>query len=156
MVEAVRAANPGDIDDLVRLEDAARSGLIGQRGGDEHLAETAPLGATGFAGMLEDRAVRVLVASIDDVSLGYATASIAGSVARIGTIYVEADGRELGLGELLLADIIAWATIAGARFIEAVALPGDRETKNMYERFGVKARALIVSKPLTPENTLLE
>ena len=44
----------------------------------------------------------------------------------------------------------------GVGLVARVALPGDRETKNMYERFGVKARALIVSKSLNPNNTLIE
>ncbi len=156
MIENVRVATVHDITELVRLEATARGSVVGQRGGDERLAELAELGADGFADELSDNRTRVLVSTIDDVIVGYATVSIAGSVARIGAIFVEAAARELGLGELLLADIIAWATVSDADFIEAVALPGDRETKNMYERFGVKARALIVSKPLKPTATLLE
>jgi hypothetical protein len=32
--------------------------------------------------------------------------------------------------------------------LEGTALPGDRDTKNLYERAGVVARKIVVSKPL--------
>jgi len=32
--------------------------------------------------------------------------------------------------------------------VEAEALPGDRETKNLYERAGITARNIVVSKRL--------
>ncbi len=34
---------------------------------------------------------------------------------------------------------------AGMRLLEGEALPGDRDTKNLYERAGIKARLITVS-----------
>ena len=40
------------------------------------------------------------------------------------------------------------AEAAGARLLEGHALPGDRQTKNLYERAGIKARLITVSTTL--------
>jgi hypothetical protein len=44
--------------------------------------------------------------------------------------------------------MIAWATAAGCRGIDAIALPGARDTKNFFERMGLVARAIIVHRRL--------
>jgi hypothetical protein len=36
----------------------------------------------------------------------------------------------------------------GAKELEETALPGDRQTKKLFERFGMKARAITVSRRL--------
>ena len=43
---------------------------------------------------------------------------------------------------------IAWATERGCFGIESMALPGNRETKNFFERFGLVARAIVVHRAL--------
>ena len=48
---------------------------------------------------------------------------------------------------MLLAAMDAMRT-AGGVTVEGWALPGDRDTKNLFERAGVTARKIIVSKPL--------
>ena len=35
--------------------------------------------------------------------------------------------------------------------IDGFALPGDRETKNFFERFGLTARAILVHRSLLPQ-----
>jgi len=37
---------------------------------------------------------------------------------------------------------------AGCAAIEGEALPGDRDVKNLYERAGITARLIVVSKAL--------
>ena len=59
-------------------------------------------------------------------------------------VYVTPEARELGFGDGLLEAAIELARAQGAVAIEAEALPGDRETKNLYERAGVTARKLVV------------
>ena len=44
--------------------------------------------------------------------------------------------------------LIAEATARGAVGIEALALPGDRATKNFFEAQGMVARAIIVHRQL--------
>jgi GNAT superfamily N-acetyltransferase len=69
-------------------------------------------------------------------------------VARIDQVYVAEEARELGFGDALVAAAMDWAREQGAELIEAETLPGDRNLKNLYERAGVTARLITVSKRL--------
>ena len=69
-------------------------------------------------------------------------------VARIDQVFVDADARELGFGDALVAAAMAWGREVGAELVEAETLPGDRNLKNLYERAGVTARLITVSKRL--------
>jgi len=60
-------------------------------------------------------------------------------------IYVNPRARGLGAGAALLRSALDLAIRAGHNGIDAVSLPGDRETKNLYERQGMKARLIIAS-----------
>jgi GNAT superfamily N-acetyltransferase len=66
----------------------------------------------------------------------------------IDRVYVDERCRDIGCGDALLAHAIDTARRQGCAFIEGEALPGDRETKNLFERAGVTARRIIVSKGL--------
>lgn len=65
-------------------------------------------------------------------------------------VFVVEQARQLGFGDALLAAAMELAVSNHCVAIEANALPGDRETKNLYERAGIKARNIIVSRPLGP------
>ena len=69
-------------------------------------------------------------------------------VARVDQVYVTPDARELGFGDALLEAATAAAVAAGADVLEGQALPGDRDTKNLYERAGITARLITVSRRL--------
>jgi GNAT superfamily N-acetyltransferase len=71
-----------------------------------------------------------------------------GGVARIDQVFVTPDARELGFGDTLVEVATDAARAAGATVIEGEALPGDRETKNLYERAGITARLITVSRRL--------
>jgi GNAT superfamily N-acetyltransferase len=88
------------------------------------------------------------VGTIDGVVVGYLELGIEGPLASVRQVYVDPEARELGLGDELLATALECARAAGCRTLEGVALPGDRETKNLYERAGIKARKIVVSIPL--------
>lgn len=60
-------------------------------------------------------------------------------------IYVTPQARELGAGAALLQHIIDSAKENGETGVDALSLPGDRHTKNLYERQGLKARLIIAS-----------
>ncbi len=47
--------------------------------------------------------------------------------------------------------LIAWCEEHGCAGIDAVALPGNRATKNFFERYGLTARALLVHRRLGPD-----
>lgn len=46
--------------------------------------------------------------------------------------------------------LIDHATVAGAIGVDSLALPGDRGTKNFFESFGLKARAIVVHRAIGP------
>ena len=59
-------------------------------------------------------------------------------------VYVEPEARELGFGDELLATALDIARARGCTALQATALPGDRLTKNLYERAGITTRKLTV------------
>ena len=140
----VRPFRPTDGGQLDELEREARASLVGQRGGERWLAEHAP-NATGW-----DRAgVATFVAHVDDVVVGYLVLDTSdGDVARVESVYVTAQAREVGFGDALLDAGRADAVRRGATWLEGEALPGDRDTKNLYERAGITARLITVSTRL--------
>jgi GNAT superfamily N-acetyltransferase len=139
----VRAATRDDIGQLESLEAEMRASLRDQRGGARWLdTHTERAWATAFAG--DD----VAVAHIDAVVVGYLVASIDGAILRVDEVYVTPQARELGFGDALIEFAIERGTSAGCTLIEAEALPGDRDTKNLYERAGITARLIVVSRRL--------
>ena len=145
----VRAADPADGDDLaqlVLLEREARAALVGQRGGDRWLVEHP---AVDDAWLQRCVSSDVYVAVIDDVVVGFLVADLGRDhVVRVDQVWVTPEARELGFGDELLATAIESARGRGAVAVEGQALPGDRHTKNLYERAGIVARLITTYKPL--------
>jgi GNAT superfamily N-acetyltransferase len=127
----------------------ARAEVMGHKGGPMWLVRDARCGhpAADAADAL------VLVGGFDDVVLGFAVVrrerlSDASALALIDALYVEPAARGVAIGEALMDEVVAWSTAHGCRGIDAVALPGDRATKNFFERFGLTARAIAVHREL--------
>ncbi len=135
----VRPATSADANQLRELAAEARLRLADQRGG-RRWVETHPVPKWDRAG--------VIAAHIDDVVVGYLVVTIAGELAVIDEVYVTPPARELGFGDAMLAAAVSTARSAGAEVLEGEALPGDRDTKNLYERAGITARLITVSAPI--------
>lgn len=151
MHDIVRPAEPADAMVLVHLEQTARSGVVDARGGAALLAEEPVV--SDWTTVVDSPDHRVFVATIDDVVIGYLLLDLtAEATARVRQVFVEPDARELGFGDGLLAAAIDAARAAGATTIESFALPGDRDTKNLYERAGLTARKLIVARRLVDDH----
>lgn len=140
----VRRAEPTDAADLTRMQAIVRAGMVNVRGGALRLAECERI--TDWWALMSDQTAVVLVGTLDDAVVSYMVMHLSSSKDRgiIRHAYVEAEARELGLGDTLVEVAIAAVRAAGLAGIEAVALPGDRETKNLYERAGLTARKLTV------------
>jgi GNAT superfamily N-acetyltransferase len=141
----VRPARSSDVEHLNTLEQEARAALVGQRGGDRWLETHAARGerwwdAVGTGG--------VEVAVIGDIVVGYLVSHHSQEVAYIDEVYVTPEAREVGFGDALVEVAVAAGRAAGCATIEGEALPGDRETKNLYERAGITARLIVVSRAL--------
>jgi ribosomal protein S18 acetylase RimI-like enzyme len=145
----IRLAVVDDAQAIGQLEAEARAALVDARGGAALLAEQPAVGQWAPLLVAADR--RVWVATIDDVVVGYLELATPppGGVGVVRQVYVHPDGREVGFGDYMLAAAIDTIREMGGTAIESFALPGDRDTKNLFERAGVTARKIIVSKRLT-------
>ena len=45
-------------------------------------------------------------------------------------------------------EILVWCRSQGCIGVDSLALPGNRETKNFFESFGLVARAIVVHRSL--------
>ncbi len=155
MDHGARPARADELDAIVDLAVIGREELLPTRGGPmwaRREGRALPMGPAIDAAM---RAAdcSVLAGTIDDTPVGYAITEIqemhdGESVGVITDIYVHPDARGVGVGESLLNAIVGWATEAGCVALDSIALPGNRDTKNFFETFGMKARALTVSRSL--------
>ncbi len=145
-----RRATAADAADLATLDAAARTGAAAQRGGmlflqrDRHPFEGAAL---------TDPDAFVVVGGLDDVVLGAAVAMVErlDDGTRLGLLhglYVDPGAREVGIGEAMMDLVLDWCREQRLAGIDALALPGDRATKNFFERFGLTARAIVVHRAL--------
>jgi ribosomal protein S18 acetylase RimI-like enzyme len=155
VIEAVRRATKDDVARIADLARVAIAELIATKGGPvwaRREGRIEPLDES-IRAAIADRDTVALVGTIDDVVVGYAIAAAEvladnGRLARLTDLYVEKGARDVGVGELLLDSVLAWATEAGCFGIDSIVLPGNRETKNFFESAGMIARAIIVHRPL--------
>ena len=146
---AIRHATTDDLAVIIELDATAREAVASQRGGRSWLVEHAParflradeLIDHSWVGTVDEHVVGFLRCTLEDVPQH-------GLVCSVERVFVDENARELGFGDALLQQAIDYATNLGCVAIEGNALPGDRETKNLYERAGIVARKIIVSRPL--------
>ena len=62
--------------------------------------------------------------------------------------YVETGARGVGVGTALMDAAVRWCAGAGCAEVDALALPGDRATKQRLEATGFTARLLTLSRRL--------
>lgn len=67
---------------------------------------------------------------------------------RVECCYVEEDARGVGVGTALMEAAVEWCAAAGCTEVDALALPGDRATKQCLEAAGFTARLLTLSRRL--------
>ncbi len=154
-MEGARPAGPDDVPALVRLARGAVDELTPTRGGSiwsRREARPEPLDES-FEAALAYPDHRVLIGTIDGVPVGYAVAHVEvlrdeGLLAIVDDIYVEPDARGVSVGEAMMDDLIVWARDEDCLGIDSFVLPGHREAKNFFERFGLTARAIRVHKSL--------
>lgn len=71
-------------------------------------------------------------------------------------VFVETDAREIGIGDALLDECLAYLRQHDAVWLSASALPGDRAMKNLFERHGLVAQTIIVGKSLSDPSTVAD
>ncbi len=150
-MELARPAVAADRQACTRLLSQALVSAASMRGGAALLGEASPVTLlerwTGSAAQL-------LVGEYDGVVVGLLAATttgetVAGRVSgRIECCYVEAGARGVGVGTALMETGVAWCGTRGCTDVDALALPGDRTTKQRLEAAGFTARLLTLSRRL--------
>jgi len=155
-VEAVRRAEAGDLERCRELVAEAIAAMQGQRGAALLLADQ-PSSEAGLAGSLVERwdadaETEVLVGTFSDAVVGIAVGTLtrpgARPIGRIECFYVEPDARTVGVGQAMVGSLVEWFAAHGCTDVDAVALPGDRSSKQLLESSGFKARLLVLHRSL--------
>ena len=154
MIPSVRLIAPEDVALIVDLAaDAARE-LRARRGGTFLVDAPGRITRDGESvlAVLDDDEALAILATVDEVPVGYAFAhidrSLPGVEVMVDEVFTTAEARSVGVGERLLEEVTAWAIVHGATGVSALALPGDRDTKNFFEGMGMKARSITVHREL--------
>lgn len=155
--EGARPATLDDVERLVELVEACRAELARLRGGVLWARHDAPgephrdrLAAQIAAP--DDRA-KVWCGTLDESVIGVAATEAeplrdGRLLAVVEELYVEPGAREMGVGEALMGEVMAWANAAGCVGVDASVLPGSRAAKNFFEGLGLTARSITVHRSL--------
>jgi GNAT superfamily N-acetyltransferase len=153
-METARPARPADAAACTELLRQALADARMARGGPALAGESTPgdllarwSGTTSAAALYVgefDQAVVGLAAATAAVRPRSSTKS-----GRIECCYVETGGRGVGVGSALMAALVAWCAEQGCADIDALALPGDRHSKQRLEATGFTARLLVLNRRLS-------
>jgi GNAT superfamily N-acetyltransferase len=148
-MELARPAREKDHAACRRLLDDLLAGAHVMRGGTA-LAGNAT--AESLLARWTGPEARLLVGEFEGVVVGVlgvtASESADGRRGLVETCYVEHDARGVGVGSALMQAAVAWCRERGCREVDAVALPGDRATKQRLEAEGFTARLLTLNRRL--------
>ena len=154
-MEATRVAAESDLEAVSAVANEVSAVMADARGGALFLGREA--GRTTVADRLRlalaSNDAVAIAGTYDGVVFGYGIATVEElpNGDRLGVVTdlaVEASMRKVGIGEAIMNDLVDWLSNEGCIGVDAWALPGDRDTKNFFESFGLKARLLTVHKPL--------
>jgi GNAT superfamily N-acetyltransferase len=145
----VREALIADVSSLRFLEDTAFESLSNFRGLAQFL-EMSPRIGDEWNDLVNDAKYRLLVGLSEGVIHGYLLVEIFDTLhkALIKQVFVDSSARQLGLGALLIEHCEQLVRESGCTVLEGLALPGDRDMKNLFERASMSAQLLIVGKNL--------
>jgi GNAT superfamily N-acetyltransferase len=153
--EAARSATEADLESLLELVAAAGDEKRDQKGGPLWFRRERRQGEprSELAAALTSDRHEVVVGTLDGTVVGYGLVRSerlgdGGLLGVIDDIYVDPGARAVGVGEAVMNHMIDWCRGQGCFGVDSLALPGDRQTKNFFESFGLVARAIIVHRPL--------
>jgi GNAT superfamily N-acetyltransferase len=154
-VELARPATEADRAACARLVGEALSHAASMRGGPALLADVTAevlLGRWADGGGDGDGGVAVFVGEFEGAVVGVLAVDAPDTGGqrrgRIECCYVEEDARGVGVGTALMDAAVSWCDAAGCVEVDAMALPGDRATKQRLEAAGFTARLLTLSRRL--------
>ena len=155
MTEGCRLAAIADLDIVAELMGEAVAEQVDARGGAIwSRRETQPTPhRMSVEQAFHDPDQEIWVGTIDEVIVGYAICRLevlrtGELLAMVTDLFVLEGAREVAIGEIMMNEIVPWCEARECVGIDALALPGNRQTKNFFETFGFKARLLTVHRPL--------
>lgn len=159
-MEGARLATSDDLPRLAELCRTALAELAPTRGGAVFVAREGrgePV-EVSLRDALGDRWARVVAGTFDRHVIGYGIGRIEDlrDGSRLGVIediFVEEQGRGVGVGAAVMKQLLAWFGEHGCRGVDAVALPGNRATKNFFEGSGFSARLIVMHHVLAVGET---
>jgi GNAT superfamily N-acetyltransferase len=162
-VESARLAVAADVDRISELWTAAEEELGQQRGGALLFRSVSPRPGhvQPFDELLGDPDRVLAVGAIDEVVVGFGYAKVTtlqehrGSLGEpagaggdllgvVEVMYVEPEGRGVGVGEAILSTLVRRLGSLGCVGFDAFALPGNREAKAFFETQGFVTRLLVM------------
>jgi GNAT superfamily N-acetyltransferase len=151
-MEAARPARAEDRQACTRLLAQALVGAAAMRGGGALIADATPVTLLERWTTSQESA-HLVVGEYDTAVVGLLAVTLSKPAGgrRSGLIeccYVETGARGVGVGTALMDAAVAWCTERGCSGVDALALPGDRTTKQRLEAAGFSARLLTLSRRL--------
>jgi GNAT superfamily N-acetyltransferase len=152
-VEQARPADPADLEVVAGLLSTALDHVRTVRGGmalagpatpEELIRRWTPPGGDValYVGVFHHAVVGLAAASV------FHRAGAPVPSGRIECVYVEAEARGVGVGTALMDAMVAWCAAQGCGDVDALALPGDRPSKQRLEAAGFTARLLTLNRLL--------
>ena len=153
--EAARPARADDVDLLITIAEEHAKAIADDRGAGLLFRRELLLDdlATELRAAIDDSDASVIVGLFDGYPFGYALVyyerlADGAWLARLEHLVVDASARKVGVGEAIMNRVLDEARARSCIGIDSRALPGDRDTKNFFESFGLKARLLTVHRSL--------
>ena len=154
-MEGARPALADDLPILASLAEEAVAEQVEHRGGaiwSQRETRALPALST-LADAIEDPDQLVVAGTIDDVVVGYGVVRLdrlrtGRTLGVVTDLYVEPEARAVGVGEAMIEIVLDWCRRHHCQGVDALARPGNRDTKNFFETFGFTARAIVVHRSL--------
>ena len=157
-MEGARQATAADVERLAVLYRQGADELTPMRGGAIWAARESraePLEAV-YRELVSRDDTRVVVGTIDGFAIGFGIGRLEELrdgrwLGVVDELFVEPEARSIGVGEAIVADLLEFFAAHGCIGADALALPGNRATKNFFEQQGFVARAIVMHKRLGAE-----
>jgi GNAT superfamily N-acetyltransferase len=153
-METARPARDDDMPACLELLTKALAAARSVRGGSALVGNVTPAAVLERWMQAGHPETTVLVGEFHHAVVGLAAATVAarphstGLSGRIECCYVEEEARGVGVGSALMDSMVAWCSERACLDIDALALPGDRLSKQRFEGAGFTARLLVLNRPL--------
>jgi len=154
MAETARLSDSNDEEYFNDLFTAAREEAATRKGFAlwNQIDSVGDAPVTAFHEFISNDRKEIVIGEYESYPLGYMLLELVTIGPDIATniheVFVHSDAREVGIGEAIMNFTIDWSRANGSSLLIGRTFPGDRATKNYFERFHITARLIEVSKQL--------